>query len=290
MAIQQRIVNDSLTEIYVIGGGNFITQSRPTNFHQFFTRKILTPNEDISDFREVTAAERTALEQADALWEEPSAELIAQFNQAMTMYSGTGSDVWQIGHYEPETGNFMYGSLALTTAEVRRMLDFRKTGVTSLLNEYAAMWQLSAVAPILHATNGSIGTAYCFYMCRNMKVVAFNGYYRGEFRVSANAQSMFDGCYALEEILGTFDMSACNYTSRMFQACQRLREVRLKSLITTVLLSDSPLLSLESISYMIENATNTAAITITLHPTAYARVSDELFAQAAAKNITIATT
>lgn len=57
-----------------------------------------------------------------------------------------------------------------------------------------------------------------------------------------------------------------------------------------MLLSDSPLLSLESISYMIENATNTAAITITLHPTAYARVSDELFALAAEKNITIAST
>lgn len=66
MAIEQRIVNNSHTEIYVNGGGNFITQSRPTNFHQFFTRKILTPTEDISDFREVTAAERTALEQADA--------------------------------------------------------------------------------------------------------------------------------------------------------------------------------------------------------------------------------
>lgn len=290
MAIQQRFVNDSLTEIYVIGGGNFITQSRPTNFHQFFTRKILTPTEDISDFREVTAAERSALEQADALWEEPSAELIAQFNQAMTMYIGTEGDVWLIGHYKPETGYFMYGSMALTTAEVRRMLDFRKTAVTSLQNAYAAMWQLSAVAPILHATNGGIVAAFCFYMCRSMKVAAFNGYYRGEFRV-VNAQSMFDGCYALEEILGTLDMSACNNTSRMFLTCQRLREVRLKSLITAVLLSDSPLLSLESISYMVANAsTGTKAITITLHPTAYARVTDELFAQAAAKNITIATT
>lgn len=289
MAIQQRIVNNSLTEIYVIGGGNFITQSRPTNFHQFFTRKILTPAEDILDYREVTAAERTALEQADAQWEEPSAELIAQFNQAMTMYSGTGDDVWQIGHYEPETGYFTYGPAALTTAEVRRMLDFRKTALTNLQNAFSAMWQLSAVSPILQATNGGIVTAYCFYMCRNMKVVAFNGYYRGEFRV-ANAQNMFDGCYTLEEILGELDMSACNSTTRMFQFCRRLREVRLKSLRITVSLSDSPLLSADSIGYMIENATNTAEMTVTLHPEAYARVSDELFAKAAEKNITIATT
>lgn len=249
----------------------------------------MTPTEDISDFREVTAAERTALEQADALWEEPSAELIAQFNQAMTKYIGTESSTETFGHYAPETGNFMYGSLALTTAEVRRMLDFRKTARPSLANEYAAMWQLSAVAPILQATNGGIVTAYCFYMCRNMKVVAFNGYYKGEFIVT-NAQSMFDGCSALEEILGTLDMSACNSTSRMFLLCQRLRYVRLKSLKLAVSFSNSPFLSADSISYMIENATNTAAITITLHPTAYARVTDELFALAAEKNITIAST
>lgn len=288
MAIQQRIINNSLTEIY-IGGGNFLTQSRPTNFHQFFTRKILTPTEDISDYREVTAAERTALEQADAQWKEPSAELIVQFNQAMTKYIGTESSTETFGHYKPETGYFMYGTVALTTAEVRRMLDFRKTAPTSLQGAYSAMWQLSAVAPILQATNGGIVTAYCFYMCRNMKVVAFNGYYRGEFRV-ANAQNMFDGCYTLEEILGELDISACNSTTRMFQFCRRLREARLKSLKITVSLSDSPLLSADSIGYMIANATNTAAITITLHPEAYARVSDELFAQAAAKNITIATT
>lgn len=163
-----------------MGGGNFLTQSRPTNFHQFFTRKILTPTEDISDYREVTAAERTALEQADAQWKEPSAELIVQFNQAMTKYIGTESSTETFGHYKPETGYFMYGTVALTTAEVRRMLDFRKTAPTSLQGAYSAMWQLSAVAPILQATNGGIVTAYCFYMCRNMKVVAFNGYTTAE--------------------------------------------------------------------------------------------------------------
>lgn len=60
MAIQTRIINELYTEIYV-GEGNFITQSAPTNFHQFYTRKILTESESIDDFREVTAANTKAI-------------------------------------------------------------------------------------------------------------------------------------------------------------------------------------------------------------------------------------
>ena len=81
MAIQTRIINGSYAEIYV-GRGNFITQFAPTYFHQFYTRKILTESESIDDFREVTEAEKTALEESDARWKEPSDELIEQAEAA----------------------------------------------------------------------------------------------------------------------------------------------------------------------------------------------------------------
>ena len=60
-------------------------------------------------------------------------------------------------------------------------------------------------------------------------------------------------------------------------------------------LADSPKLSVESVRYIIENrrrdgAFGQMAFTLTLHPQAYARVTDELFALAAEKNITIAST
>ena len=236
------------------------------------------------------------------------AALIARYNQAMTKYDGTSNSMSDsFGQYDPVSGLFMYGRIALITAEVRRMLDFRKTGVTSLLNAFSALWQLSAVAPICQASNAAVQTAYCFYMCRNLKVVAFNGYYQGDFQVAASTQCMFDGCVALEEILGVLNMASCNNTPRMFLNCRRLREVRLKNLQTAVSLSDSPLLSLESIRYMVENAGGSAAITITVHPTVYAKLTGDttnaaaaltdeeaaawqgLVTAAAAKNISFAT-
>ena len=78
MAILQRTVNGSFTEIYIGGGNGWITQSAPTNFHSFWKQKILTGNKTPEDFREVTDKEKAALEKSDAKWEKPSEDFIAQ--------------------------------------------------------------------------------------------------------------------------------------------------------------------------------------------------------------------
>ena len=73
-----------------------------------------------------------------------------------------------------------------------------------------------------------------------------------------------------------------------FGLCSNLTNVKIiseKNDGKTANLSASPLLSLESINYTIENSTK--SLTIILHADAYARVTDEMFEKAAAKNITI---
>lgn len=80
-----------------IGGGNFLTQSAPTYFHQFFIRKVLTPNERIDDFMEVTPAQRDALEAVDATFVEPPHSFIDQWNAACGTY---GTYNYQTGYFE----------------------------------------------------------------------------------------------------------------------------------------------------------------------------------------------
>lgn len=65
-----------------------------------------------------------------------------------------------------------------------------------------------------------------------------------------------------------------------FGECAKLEEVRISKLMTSIKLSWSPNLSKESVQYMIENANPPSgaaagSITITLHPTAYARLKDD---------------
>ena len=102
---------------------------------------------------------------------------------------------------------------------------------------------------------------YAFHNCRKLKRVCVNPPYA--YSINSATHEAFTGCVALEEIRGS------------------IRENN------PVSFADSPLLSIESIKHMIDHAMNTAPITITLHPEAYARMTDELFAAAIAKNITI---
>ena len=49
----------------------------------------------------------------------------------------------------------------------------------------------------------------------------------------------------------------------------------MKQLAKSITLNECPLISKVSILYIIENALPTSAITITLHPDAYARLADD---------------
>ena len=60
-----------------------------------------------------------------------------------------------------------------------------------------------------------------------------------------------------------------------FKGCVALQEVRLFGISFSCSFADSPLLSKASLLYMISNAAPTVAITITLHPDAYARLAGD---------------
>lgn len=105
------------------------------------------------------------------------------------------------------------------------------------------------------------------------------------------AQNAFYGCSSLKRILGTMSFTyGKGDTSNAFKGCVKLTDVSIHRLKQSIAFSDSPLLSLSSLQFLVTNAANTSAITVTVHPDAYARITDELFAQAAEKQINFATT
>lgn len=103
------------------------------------------------------------------------------------------------------------------------------------------------------------------------------------------ANSAFRSCNKLKKILGVFRLfSENNIYKDTFYGCAMLEELSLTGLEYSVSFAHSPLLSLASLEYLVANAVNTSPITVTLHAEAFARVTDEVFAAAAAKQITIA--
>lgn len=84
---------------------------------------------------------------------------------------------------------------------------------------------------------------------------------------------LFFGCQQLVTIVGGMTFENENNNAAL-TSCKSLQEIRIKQLRYNVDLKDSPLLTLESFQYLVENATNTSAITVTVHADVYAKLTD----------------
>ena len=92
---------------------------------------------------------------------------------------------------------------------------------------------------------------------------------------SLGSHSMFYGCKKLKVIYPMNVKSAATMEVNNFYGCSSLVEVRLFNLMLNTGFKDSPNISKQSILYIVNNAVPTTAITITLHPDAYARLADD---------------
>ena len=111
-----------------------------------------------------------------------------------------------------------------------------------------------------YLTNSAI---YTFLYCTNLEVavVSTSDY------IPNKCQGMFFSCTKLRKIIGDINLYYANNTSTdMFKKCAELADVRLVRLRGNISLSDSPLLSYDSLKYMIENCASDANIVITVHP------------------------
>ena len=85
----------------------------------------------------------------------------------------------------------------------------------------------------------------------------------------------------LREIRGIIDISKLISSSNLILNGPALEEVRLYNLKTSINLKSTPMLSVESVLYLVQNSAATSEITVTLHPNAYARAVADPEVQAA---------
>lgn len=108
----------------------------------------------------------------------------------------------------------------------------------------------------------------------------------------SDVQDFVYSCSNLKKIIGYIECPvAVN-----FLYTPLLEEIRFKNIVRNFGIKDSPLISLESLQYLITNAANTSPITVTVHADVYAKIQDEsqvdwhaLIEAATAKQITFAT-
>lgn len=100
--------------------------------------------------------------------------------------------------------------------------------------------------------------------------LAFNGNSTGSVKLIGT--KIFSGCKKLHTIKGILSderiIDNSGVYSTFFQ-CEVLRSIKLNRLKISTSFKDSPLLEYDTVKYLIDNAKNTSAITITVHATTY---------------------
>lgn len=210
-------------------------------------------------------------EALERLFASPSREFIAQCE-------ATGLVV-----YNRNTGYFELNGLTdITTAQMRVIM--RESSGANYLCDYCHSFGEARTFLPVRNSRGSWGhnAFYAFARCANLEVLDFdNSAYVG---ISGNS---FSSCFKLREIRNGKLITNANSKDALNLPNLESFTVRISSDFN---LSNASKVTYDSIEYMVSNAINTSPIIITLHPDAYARVTDELFALAAEKSITIAST
>ena len=286
--IQQNVIG-LLIELYISGGGNFLTQSFPTNFHTFHPSKFLTKSDSPDDWREVTPSERLAIEKADAAWERPTDELIASAKAVGAVYNAA-------------TGFFELNGLTdLTAADMRKILAFGmfaplSYGAGSVGGNFSDRFVRTNI--LSNTGSDALRNACTFnHFCYNQKIMesCVVGEQRSaDYSFLASPTSFraeFRNCRKLKEIIGVMNLDLLKSDSGgdgFLQSCAALETIHLRRLKNSLRFNDCAALSVESIDEMVDFAINTTPITLTFHPEAYDRIPESLFAAAIEKQITLA--
>lgn len=260
-----------------------MTQAYPTNFHTFHTRKVLVGDEKPGDYKEVTAAERAAIEAQDAKWEKPDHTLVylAEINGAV---------------YNKTTGFFELNGLTDITAP--QMHEIVKAGrFHSQRNAQALIF--TQIRTNFEPRNSMSVQSYdrTFALCSNLEIASANMMYKGV--------ETFKGCKKLRKILKFHGVRENGITANVFQECDLLEEIQ--NFVFNSLTKDCaiglqylPAIGLPTLSALVESKNKpewqSYKVTVAVHPDIFAKLTDEnntewhqLALDAATKNIQFVT-
>lgn len=180
-------------------------------------------------------------------------------------------------HWNDDTGYWeFYDMKDITNIEMSRALargswyiGGTAIGVLSAFNEQSS----SAIRFNIARTGPSSVTCDFDYFAQENKWIEFinltfdNNLVSKPFTYASYLTGSFKGCSNLRRIYGEINVTnTTNEFTDTFTGCVRLEDVEIYGLNKNISFVDSPLLSKESLLYMIRNSVQGAEIIITLHP------------------------
>ena len=175
-------------------------------------------------------------------------------------------------HLVPEDNKALYGVINIgNVLQYKDILVYLPkidtTGVTNMSGKFQSCYSLVSVP--LFDTSSVTSISSMFSNCYSLVSVPL-------FDTSSvtSMSSMFYNCFSLVSV-PLFDTSSVTSMSNMFYNCFSLAYINLNNLKISVDVSATSLLEKSSLLYMIENAAQTSAITITLSAYCYNKYNND---------------
>ena len=212
------------------------------------------------------------------------------------VYNGTGKDIVVsdpiVGNLTHKAGCWWCTGLGdLTNDDMRKVYAF---GCNIMNNVYSnvkrcynhSLWRTTCTDSQYRYMEGyfvpsGFDISYMFCFSKKIEIIKFTNI----LIPLKNMDYAFYECSHLTHIYSVLDMTYCKSITLPFRSCKKLTSMKIKNLKSNIEFKDCEFLSIESIIYMIENATD-ATFTITLHPEAYERAIADAGVQAALANKT----
>ncbi len=224
------------------------------------------------------------------------------FTEACIVYGRNGGIKQQCGYARITDGLFdcMLNGLSLTLSEALKIYSAGRIRTPNASRAYYAAKIRTNLPPSVGAAGGvhpANLSAYELYYGPWMEVL--NLVPTGEdtkYTLSSGSTQIFHEASLLHTILGPVSLFNMPSGAAPFSGAPKLANVQLQQVSKNLSLSNLAFLSLDSVSYLVHNASNTTSITLTVHPDVYAKLTDEANTQwhqvlidAAEKNINFAT-
>lgn len=147
------------------------------------------------------------------------------------------------------------------------------TKVTNMSNMFYECYSLVSIPLFNTSKVKNMGNMFNF--CFSISIIP-----KLQTTVVTNMDSIFSNCRSLTTIPQLDRLTS----SSQFSNCNSLIHINIKNIASSISFGESPLLSKESLLYLINNESATSAITITLAPYAYTRLAEDVDIVAALAN------
>lgn len=229
--------------------------------------KVLTANlaKEVTDRTNAVNAEATAREQADTAIN-GEIQGIKDKGSLHDLFLASGAT------YNQDTKMYQLNGLDLTFNEM--LTTYKYTAYFGQMTSWHALFTGTKIRTNCQINSPSPGWSIfpsaieCFARCPLLENVNLLTSSKTPSFIR-NATSMFDGAPKLKKVIG-INLQSSTDNKKMFQNCKSLETVQIDGLNKNLEFKQSPKLTKESLVYLINHASPSSPITITLHPTAYA--------------------